>query len=62
MTLTLAEFKVQSWDLFFTQSMFHPFSIYVSHLFDLTDLSNFTDDNFILSFHKNKENGVALMV
>ena len=30
------------------------YAIYVSPLFDLTDLSNFADDNFILTFNKNK--------
>ena len=28
------------------------YAIFVSPLFDLTDLSNFADDNFILSIHK----------
>ena len=30
------------------------YAIYVSPLFDLTDLSNFADDNFILTFNRNK--------
>ena len=37
------------------------YAIYVSPLFDLTDLSNFADDNFILTFAKNKEDAITLM-
>ena len=34
------------------------YAIYVAPLFDLTDLSNFADDNFILSIHKIKEQAI----
>jgi hypothetical protein len=37
------------------------YAIYVSPLFDLTDLSNFADDNFILTFSKSKDNAIKLM-
>ena len=37
------------------------YAIYVSPLFDLTDLSNFADDNFILANHKNKLQAANLM-
>ena len=37
------------------------YAIYVSPLFDLADLSNFADDNFVLTFHKNKQDAVSLM-
>ena len=34
------------------------YAIYVAPLLDLTDLSNFADDNFILSIHKIKEQAI----
>ena len=37
------------------------YAIYVSPLFDLTDLSNFADDNFILTFSKSKDESIKLM-
>ena len=37
------------------------YSIYVAPLFDLTDLSNFADDNFILTFHENKFQAIVEM-
>ena len=37
------------------------YAIYVAPLFDLEDLSNFADDNFILSIHKDKQTAVTLM-
>ena len=37
------------------------YAIYVSPLFDLTDLSNFADDNFILSINKTKQLAIFLM-
>ena len=37
------------------------YAIYVSPLFDLTDISNFADDNFALTWSKNKQNAIKLM-
>ena len=37
------------------------YAIYVSPLFDLTDLSNFADDNFALTWHTNKQMATNLM-
>ena len=37
------------------------YAIYVATLFDLTDLSNFADNNFILTTHKNKNLVIAKM-
>ena len=37
------------------------YAIYVSPLFDLTDLSNFADDNFALTWSSNKNNVIELM-
>ena len=37
------------------------YAIYVSPLFDLTNLSNFADDNYALTWLKNKETALALM-
>ena len=36
-------------------------AIYVSPLFDLTDLSNFADDNFALTWHSSKQDAISLM-
>jgi exonuclease III len=37
------------------------YAIYVSPLFDLTELSNFADDNFALTWHKNKQSTISSM-
>ena len=37
------------------------YAIYVSPLFDITNLSNFADDNYALTWNKNIENTIALM-
>ena len=37
------------------------YAIYVSPLFDLTDLSNFADDNFAITWHSNKQMATLLM-
>ena len=37
------------------------YAIYVSPLFDLTDLSNFADDNFALTWHLNKQTAINQM-
>ena len=37
------------------------YAIYVSPLFDLTNLSNFADDNYAITWSKNKETTLALM-
>ena len=37
------------------------YAIYVAPLFDLTDLSNFADDNFALTWSKNKATAITLM-
>ena len=37
------------------------YAIYVSPLFDLTELSNFADDNFALTWHTNKQSTVNAM-
>ena len=37
------------------------YAIYVSPLFDLTDISNFADDNFALTWSRNKQNAIELM-
>ena len=37
------------------------YAIYVSPLFDLTELCNFADDNFALTWHKNKQIAITLM-
>ena len=37
------------------------YAIYVSPLFDLTDISNFADDNFALTWSRNKQNAIDLM-
>ena len=37
------------------------YAIYVAPLFDLTDLSNFADDNFILTFNENKDRAISEM-
>ena len=37
------------------------YAIYVAPLFDLEDLSNFADDNFILTFNKVKQTAITLM-
>ena len=38
-----------------------PYAIYISPLFDITNLSNFADDNYALTWNKNKETGIILM-
>ena len=37
------------------------YAIFVSPLFDLTDLSNFADDNFAITWHKSKQMATTLM-
>ena len=37
------------------------YAIYVSPLFDLTDLSNFADDNFAITWNSNKQTATLLM-
>ena len=37
------------------------YAIYVSPLFDITDLSNFADDNYALTWSKSKNSAIALM-
>ena len=37
------------------------YAIYVSPLFDITNLLNFADDNFALTWNKNIKNTIALM-
>lgn len=37
------------------------YAIYVSPVFDITNLSNFADDNYALTWNKNKLNAMALM-
>ena len=37
------------------------YAIYVSPLFDLTELSNFADDNFALTWHTNKQSAINAM-
>ena len=37
------------------------YALYVAPLFDLTDLSNFADDNFILTFNENKISAITEM-
>ena len=37
------------------------YAIYVSPLFDLTNLSNFADDNYALTWSKNREIAITLM-
>ena len=37
------------------------YAIYVSPLFDLTELSNFADDNFALTWHTNKQSAINEM-
>ena len=37
------------------------YAIYVSALFDITNLSNFFDDSYALTWNKNKESTITLM-